>query len=256
MNELKDYRINDIETLPEKDAARLAIETLVIKGFNVYLIDFKGYFGYSACVYGNGRPIYYANDYELHRKGKSRDELRSWYIETLNNKLFTDDEIKGSIKDYNDYKSKDYFIRNYIPQKYDHESAFGIYYSDAEAEKARKEKLKKYPYLCGACFSYFKDRQTGDYINDLLIALEYSLKALDNDFEYWKSAIKYELYNHEYAINYQGDWEVINCFGRVAWLGDCAGTDDYLNKSTLNDIQKKAYIAARAEYYHGSEDMY
>lgn len=251
-----EYSIKNIESLTEKEAATMASEKLNIKGFNVYLINFEGYFGFSACVFANDHHIYYVNDYELHHRGKSHKELKKWYIETLNNKLFTDEEIKAPIKNYQDYNNKDYFIRNYIPQKYDHESMFGIYYTDEEAEKAHKEALKKYPYPCHSCFSYFKDRKIGDYINDLLTALEYSRAALENDFEYWKSAIKYEMYNHEYAINYQAEWEVINCFGRVEWLGDFTSLDTWLNKSTLNETQKKAYKAALAEYNKESEDLY
>jgi hypothetical protein len=251
-----EYSINDIESLTETQAKALASETLNIKGYKVYLIDFSGYFGFSACVFGNSHHIYYANDYELHHKGKSHTELKEWYIETLNNKLFTDEEIKSPIKNYQDYNKKDYYIRNYIPQKFDHESMFGIYHTQAEADKAHKETLKEYPYPCHACFSYFKDPKIGQYIVDLLTALEYSRAALENDFEYWKSAIKYEMYNHEYAINYQAEYDVINCFGRVAWLGDFTSLETWLNKSTLNETQKKAYRAALAEYNKESCNLY
>lgn len=38
------------------------------------------------------------------------------------------------------------------------------------------------------------------------------LPDLMKDPEFAVSAFRYEMDNHEYAINYQGDWDVCNCF--------------------------------------------
>lgn len=38
------------------------------------------------------------------------------------------------------------------------------------------------------------------------------LKKLMRDKEFAIEAFEYEMDNHEYAINYQGDWDVCNCF--------------------------------------------
>lgn len=57
----------------------MAEEVETIKDHTVYFVDFGGYFGFSACVCAEGQHIRYANDYELHHKGKSRDELREIY---------------------------------------------------------------------------------------------------------------------------------------------------------------------------------
>ena len=72
-----EYNIRDIEALTESGAAAFAEEMEEIKGHQVYFIDFGGYFGFSALVFADGQHIYYANDYELHHKGKSREELRA-----------------------------------------------------------------------------------------------------------------------------------------------------------------------------------
>lgn len=86
---MKEYTIRDIESLTEAQAAGIAIEATAIKGHQVYFVDFGGYFGYSALVFADGHHIKYANDYELHHKDKSRDELREFYFDSLNKKLFT-----------------------------------------------------------------------------------------------------------------------------------------------------------------------
>lgn len=82
----KEYTIRDIEALTETQAAAMAIESVTVKGHQVYFVDFGGYFGYSALVFADGHYIKYANDYELHHQGKSRDELREFYLDSLSKK--------------------------------------------------------------------------------------------------------------------------------------------------------------------------
>ena len=89
---MKEYTIRDIEALTEAQAAAKAIEVTEIKGHQIYFVDFGGYFGYSVLVFADGHHIKYADDYELHHKDKSRDELRVFYLDSLSRKLFTADE--------------------------------------------------------------------------------------------------------------------------------------------------------------------
>lgn len=94
------YTIKDIESMSEANLADMADAVETIKGHTVYFVDFGGCFGFSACVCAEGQHIYYANDYEIHHRGKSRDELREIYRQTLNNKLFTEsvlDHIGGLV---------------------------------------------------------------------------------------------------------------------------------------------------------------
>ena len=74
--ELKNYTIKDIESMSAADLASFAEEVETIQGHTVYYIDFGGYFGFSACVPADVQHIKYANAYELHHKGQSRDGLR------------------------------------------------------------------------------------------------------------------------------------------------------------------------------------
>ena len=120
---MKDYTIHDIEALTEKQAAEMATETETIKDHQIYFVDFGGYFGYSALVFADGHHIRHANDYELHHAGKSRDELREFYLDSLSKKLFTADEME-IVRDYQDKQAKEYYIRNYYGMRRDHISMF------------------------------------------------------------------------------------------------------------------------------------
>ena len=105
--EIRNYTISDIERMSAADLASFAEEVETIKGHTVYYIDFGGWFGFSACVCADGRHIYYSNDYELHHRDKSRDELRELYRRELSGKLFTDEELQ-TVNSYDDYTAKSY----------------------------------------------------------------------------------------------------------------------------------------------------
>ena len=115
----------------------MAIESVTVKGHQVYFVDFGSYFGYSALVFADGHHIKYADDYELHHTGKSRDELREFYLDSLSKKLFTPEEVK-TVSDYQDKKAKEYYIRNYYGLHRDHISMF-FCGPDKEREKLRKK---------------------------------------------------------------------------------------------------------------------
>lgn len=136
----KEYTIRDIEALTEEQAAAMAIETASVKGHQVYFVDFGGYFGYSVLVFADGHHIKYANDYELHHKDKSRDELQEFYLSSLSRKLFTADEME-TVSDYQDKQAKEYYIRNYYGLRRDHISMF-FCGPDKEREKLRRKTEK------------------------------------------------------------------------------------------------------------------
>lgn len=68
-------------------------------------------------------------------------------------------------------------------------------------------------------------------------------KELDDamqDLDFFKSAVLYEMANHEYQINWQGDYDVLQALGF-----DC----EYENEmACLNDEQLRAYREAKTEY--------
>lgn len=223
-------------------------------------MDFAGYFGYSALVFKDGAHIHYCNDYELHHTGKPREELREFYLESLKNKLFTDDEF-NVVLNYKDFQKKEYFLRNHYIQRIPYITAFTIIHNEKESrEFDRKVKGMFYNPLS---FCYV-DRKYISFCQRQAKLLAALCRAKENaskdNFGYWKSAFLYEMWNHEYGINWDGDYEVLNCFGNLEYK-QYASIGYYFNQLNFTDTQKKAYEAARREYYaesnrkdEGSED--
>ena len=165
----KEYTIRDIETLTEAQAAEMATEATEIKGHQIYFVDFGGYFGFSVLVFADGHHIKYANDYELHHKGKNRDELREFYLDSLKRKLFTADEME-TVSDYQDKQAKECYIRNYYGLRRDHVSMF-FCGPDEEREKLRK---KTENMIFSHVFLAFYDKKDADFVKSgekLLAAL-------------------------------------------------------------------------------------
>lgn len=249
---IKNYTIKDIEGMSAADLASFAEEVETIKGHTVYYIDFGGCFGFSACVCADGRHICYANDYELLHSGKSRDELRELYRRKLSGKLFTDEELQ-TVNSYDDYTAKSYYIRNYYAMRRPYISAFFI---GSDAERAEIEKKTEKMIFSPVFMAYYAP-ENADFVKrgaELLRGLDEAEQRNKENAEYWKSAFLREMYNHEYGINWQSDYDVISCFG------NCDGVEDYTDAEKLfsavgfNEVQKAAYLAARREYYNRERD--
>jgi hypothetical protein len=81
-----------------------------------------------------------------------------------------------------------------------------------------------------------EDSDFARHIQDLYDAFSVANDPL-RDYEHAYKAFLYEMYNHEYAISWQGDWEVIRCFANV----DGYSADDMLPKTGWSDEIKRAY---------------
>lgn len=57
---------------------------------------------------------------------------------------------------------------------------------------------------------------------------------MEADLDFARDAIEYEMFNHEYPINWQGDWDVASCFGNVEY-DDCKYAEDYLKELGFTD---------------------
>ena len=68
-----------------------------------------------------------------------------------------------------------------------------------------------------------------------------------NDLDFAYSAFEYEMYNHEYPINWQGDWDVCSCFGHCEY-DDSKYGKDYLAELGFNDL-------VIAQYYRASKTV-
>ena len=239
--------ISEIEMLTESEAKAAAVEIADIKEHQIYFVDFGGYFGYSVLVFKDGHHIKYANDYELHHKGKTKDQLNEFYKRSLAKKLYTDQELAEPLKSYDEYMAKDYYLRYYYGLRRDNVSIFCINPSkDQQAEFEHKTANMIYDPVA---LAYFDDPDFVKHHMELAIELEKRFDETAMNYEYQKSAFIYELANHEYHINYQGDWDTLSVFGNIKYCGD--GYDarqNYYKELKFNDVQIKAFEDAIKEF--------
>lgn len=245
----KQWAITDIERIAEPDAWYMADgDCAKIKGHNVYFVDIEGAFGYSALVFCNGHHIHYANDYQLHHPGKSREELHEWYVETLNMKLFTEHELSEPLKDYDEYTRKRYFLQNYYGMREHYISCFHI--KGSEQEEAERDKQIAGMVFNRVCFCYHNDHDFVKRCCQLYDALEDAKKETEESYEYHKNAFLHEMYNHEYGINWQADYDTLSAFGFVQYHGDSENELKlYFDELEFSDIKRRAYLDARKEYF-------
>jgi len=195
--------IREIEALTIKEMEEMknegTAELITIKDHSCYLVDLKDYFGYSVLVFKNDRHIYYANDYQLHHGTKTIPDLKQWYVDTLNNKLFTEEELFEDVKNYYEYEQKGQYIRNYWIMQFDYISAFCIGTITKELEEAKRKM-----FYCPVCFCYVKDREIVEQAINFLNHIETSFAKIQNNEEVFRKMISYELGNHEagYTCDY------------------------------------------------------
>lgn len=234
--------ISEIQSLDESTVKGMAKEAIEVKGHTVYLADLDEYFGYSALVFSDGRHIYHANDYALHHSDMKDDSkaLRDWYVKAMNCKLFTEDELRTPSDKYSERGAKEHFLHNYYPMRREYQSMFCSLKNAKEWYKRDKEST----IFSHIALAYFKpeDRKFVEHLHELYN----EFRACNNplrDYEHAKDAFKYEMRNHEYAINCQGDYDVICCFAKVSYRGD--GTE--IDQTGWSDEIKRAYYDARRE---------
>ena len=74
------------------------------------------------------------------------------------------------------------------------------------------------------------------------------LEELMKDEKFRVDAFRYEMDNHEYAINWQGDWDVLNCFSdKELVYGEYKIFSDYLNDMGHPEWIK-SYVTARKSH--------
>lgn len=163
----------------------------------------------------------------------------------MNNKLFTESEILEPIKDYNEYRRKSYYLHNYYGMQTDYVSCFQIFHTSKEKEDF--EKQTETMTLNRVAFAYMSDKDFIKHHCELYSTLEENAEKLNGDYEYQKSAFLYEMYNHEYGINYQADYDTLSCFGKIGWHdGDL---NMYFKELEFTEVQKRAYLDARKQYF-------
>lgn len=193
--------ITEIEKLTYAEAKQMAVEEIEIKGHNCLFVEFDDRFGYSVLVFKDEKHIYYANDYELHHgymvRESGKEALKEWYINTLNNKLFTDEELMEEVSTYSEYEKKEYFLRNYRIMRYDYVSVFAI----SEEDKKAVEKGKKtYPFFDAVSFCYVADEDIVKKQAKILLHLDDAFAKLKDNNDEFRRMVAYQLANHEACI--------------------------------------------------------
>lgn len=249
IDDIQEMSLDAVKALANRDCEH-------IKGHDVYFADLGDPFGYSALVFFGDKHIHYANDYELHHRGnawagtvdKTHAELREIYCRSLNNKLFEEAELSQPLSSYDEYRMKTYFLHNYYGMRKENISLFYIPKGEAD-EKARKSQIKDLVFN-PVCFAYYADAEFVHHCMELQDALEKAKADTVEDFEYQKEAFLREMYNHEYAINWQADYDVLSTFGNITYHGDSDNELDlYFQELHFSEIRRNAYLAARKEYY-------
>ena len=77
-------------------------------------------------------------------------------------------------------------------------------------------------------------------------------EMMNKDLDFAYGAFKYEMYNHEYPINWQGDWDVCNCFGECEYSDDKYGVD-YLRELGFSEAVIGQYYKARRVVWANDE---
>ena len=79
------------------------------------------------------------------------------------------------------------------------------------------------------------------------------LPELMKNYEFAEDAFFYEMKNHEFGINSQGDWDVCSCFGDCEY-DDSKGGDEYLRDMGYGESTVNAYHGAKARYFRAALD--
>ena len=232
--------IEKIEEMTLEDARSIALETMEIKGHECVFVDFGDRFGYSVLVFKNGKHVYYADDYELHHgylvAEQGKETLRRYYIQEMTDKLFTDEALMESVRTYDEYRRKDYFLRNYWIMRYDHLSIFDI--GENARRKSKKARLR-FPFYSNVSFCYVADPGIVDIQREYSKNLETCFESLKNNDDTFRKMISYELANHEACITY-------DCTDALMALG--------YKWNMLTDSQKRITHEELKKQYNRYED--
>lgn len=101
-------------------------------------------------------------------------------------------------------------------------------------------------YRLGSGFGGYYLKSDADIIR-AYFEKEDELPKLMKNKKFAVSAFFSEMCNHEYGINYQGDWDVCSCFGRCEHDYGKSG-EDYLKEIGYGDSVIDAYRIARNKY--------
>ena len=123
-------------------------------------------------------------------------------------------------------------------------------FSDEQFKEAMEERGLKVTdtdkiYRLGDCGGFYL-KSDAEKVRAWLTA-EDELPNLMKDKTFAEDAFYYEMCNHEYAINWQGAYDVCSCFGACEY-GEMKTGDDYLKEMGYGTETRRAYQSALARY--------
>lgn len=129
-------------------------------------------------------------------------------------------------------------------------NALPLYF--AFGEKQWKELLEKLgltdenckEHLCSYGQAIVK-KEDAPMIHETFVRHRKEVSDAMKDVNFFKEAAVYEMCNHEYGINWQADYDVINALGFDVRYSD--GKE--LDECGMSEEQKSAYLLARKEYF-------
>ena len=121
-------------------------------------------------------------------------------------------------------------------------------------EKAFERKVEKM-YFNPVCYAYYDSQEFVEKCVKLHVALTKAKNDTLDNFDYWVDAIYYEMCNHEYGINWQRDYDTLSAVGNPDWHGeDEPSLRKMFDDVGFNEIQRKAYFAAKDKYYKMADE--
>lgn len=122
----------------------------------------------------------------------------------------------------------------------------------AFGDKQWKELLEKLGLTENNCkehlvsmFGAIVRKEDAAMIKDTLSRHHAEIQKAMKDLEFFEEAVLYEMGNYEYAINGQGDYDVINALGFNVEYSD----GNELADCNMSDEQKATYLKARKRHY-------
>jgi len=82
------------------------------------------------------------------------------------------------------------------------------------------------------------------------------LKELMKDPAFAEEAIYYEMMNHEYGINWEGDYDVCSCFGHIEYTEEGNELQQYFDQLGWGSDTRRAYLAARSRYNRDCGELF
>lgn len=183
---------NEANAMNERAIKNIALETINHKGYTSYIYKcFNGSFEELNCsTFYDGISI----DCVAYPDYVERIEGLENYVEyvkrILNKKCFNVEDLK-TINDYQDYKNKFDFLLN-------------IYCQTIEAKSMYKPDVDTKVYKYRFSIYLFKYESDIENFKKLLKTLEDEFDKKMKNKVFFKSAVKYEMFNHETPINWDG----------------------------------------------------